>query len=133
MSETGYRYQATFAQSEQRAKLFGALKLWAGNLEASGIAAKLWICGSFLTAKPEPKDIDVVLWPLHRVYAAHGMRTVTIVLDPKATLTDYTLDVHIEGLSNDIAFDREATHLGMYGFGWDRRMPKTIVEIMLNP
>ncbi len=122
-----------FGQSgRRRQQLFDSLTAWAGNLKTAGLEARIWVCGSFLTDKPEPGDIDVVVWPLGRVYMGTDTAMIERMLAPKRTLPTAALDIHIEGLGLCESFEREARWLGFFGFGWDRRTPRTIAEILIE-
>lgn len=54
-----------FSLSGSRARIMNGLWIVAGQLSCWGIRCKLWIDGSFLTEKIDPKDVDlaVVLEP----------------------------------------------------------------------
>jgi len=51
----------TFQGSEQRPRLFARLREFIGEARSSGIFESLIVDGSFVTADPEPNDIDLVL------------------------------------------------------------------------
>lgn len=51
----------SFDTSLTRADIFKGLKTVVETLESAGISGELWIDGSFLTQKPDPKDSDIVL------------------------------------------------------------------------
>lgn len=53
---------ARFPTSDTRAKLFEGLQQFAGLLAASNLTCELWVDGSFVTEKLDPKDVDCVLW-----------------------------------------------------------------------
>lgn len=50
-----------FQKSDQRIRLFVKLQEYLREVQLTGFAVALLIDGSFVTAKPEPEDIDLVL------------------------------------------------------------------------
>ena len=51
-----------FPDSESRPDLIGGLRIVLETLRSVGIQGTLWIDGSFVTEKPNPNDIDVLLY-----------------------------------------------------------------------
>jgi len=119
--------------SPEREALTRALNWWAIGVRETGVSVKAWICGSYLTSKPSPRDIDLIVWPAKRVYIGTDAERANSMFDRKHVYMNYGIDIHIEGLSSDEDFEKEAYYLGFYGFGWDRRTPRTIAEIVVNP
>lgn len=50
-----------FPNSERRPALFDSLGVYLDLLNATGLKAEVWVDGSFMCAKPEPDDIDLVV------------------------------------------------------------------------
>jgi hypothetical protein len=50
-----------FPLSTSRSIIFGGLVTFVTTLEAAGVPGELWLDGSFLTEKIDPKDVDVIL------------------------------------------------------------------------
>ncbi len=50
-----------FPDSENRPKIFAGLQQIIGKLKSSEVPGDLWIDGSFITEKPEPNDVDLLL------------------------------------------------------------------------
>ena len=50
-----------FQRSDRRSALFAKFVEYLGEVRASGLATFVIVDGSFVTAKPEPNDIDLVL------------------------------------------------------------------------
>lgn len=50
-----------FPLSSSRPGIFAGLKTFVERLEKDGVAGELWLDGSFLTEKIDPKDVDVIL------------------------------------------------------------------------
>lgn len=53
---------ASFPRSRTRPRLYEGLEQLIALLRNSRIAAEVWIDGSFVTRKPDPRDVDVVVW-----------------------------------------------------------------------
>lgn len=59
-----------FSLSASRPTIFDGLVTFVQTLEAAGVPGELWLDGSFLTEKINPKDVDVVLRVDGSVYNA---------------------------------------------------------------
>ena len=51
-----------FKESYRRLHLIRQLSRFLNELQKLGIPLEVWIDGSFTTRKPEPKDVDIVVW-----------------------------------------------------------------------
>lgn len=60
LEEIGDRF-GSFQRTDRRQRLFENLQAYVRELEGAAIGASLIISGSFVTAKPDPGDIDLVL------------------------------------------------------------------------
>ena len=60
LEEVGERF-ATLGGSERRVRLFAKLQEYVRDVRRTGMAVALVIDGSFVTDKPDPSDIDLVL------------------------------------------------------------------------
>lgn len=59
-----------FSLSTSRAAILAGLKTFVEHLQTAGITGELWLDGSFLTEKINPKDVDVVLKTQASLYNA---------------------------------------------------------------
>src|SRR4051794_12451076 len=59
-----------FPLSQSRRGLMDGLTQFSDTLVAAGVACDLWLDGSFLTEKIDPKDVDVVVRCSHAIYDA---------------------------------------------------------------
>src|SRR5437867_12297138 len=50
-----------FQGSDQRPRLFARLEGFLAEVRAAGLVRSILVDGSFVTAKPEPNDIDLIL------------------------------------------------------------------------
>jgi hypothetical protein len=53
-----------FRDSPIRAMLFNQFRGLIERLSELNVSAEVWVNGSFLTRKPNPRDVDVVIWQL---------------------------------------------------------------------
>lgn len=126
---------APFPADPKRAELFDKLTTWASAIQAAGISGQLWLDGSFLTEKPDPSDIDCVLWS--PTWTDPSLATPTAQLQLQRLLdhghaeTIYNLDFYLESPPPDQIFHREAYWRGILGFCHDRVTAKGFAEISL--
>lgn len=123
-----------FSDSGHRDKMFLRLEAWILAINRFGVHGTIWVDGSFLTQKPNPGDIDCVLWnpttvnPLSPTDEASLLRLVS---QPLAK-SSYGLDFYLEVLTNtDAAFHREAYWMGVLGFAHDRKTAKGFAEVSI--
>lgn len=55
-------FLASFAGSSTRPKLIVGFKKYVAALKQVGVKFEIWIDGSFVTEKPDPNDIDMVMF-----------------------------------------------------------------------
>lgn len=126
---------APFAADVRRADLFQKLTTWAGALQACGLGGTLWLDGSFLTEKPDPGDIDCVLWNPGWASAASATPAnqlqVQTLLDRATAENLYGLDLYVIATPPGGGFHEEAYWRGVLGFGHDRVTAKGFAEVNL--
>lgn len=124
-----------FPNDAKRAELFNKLTTWANALQAAGLTGQLWLDGSFLTEKPDPGDIDCVLWSPSWVdptlVTINIQNQVQKLLDHAHAEAVYDLDFYLEMPAPDQIFHREAYWRGILGFCHDRVTAKGFAEITL--
>lgn len=52
---------ARFTTSDRRVMLFGALERFVTAVQQAGVVARIYLAGSYITAKAEPEDIDLLV------------------------------------------------------------------------
>ncbi len=119
--------------SVRREELYKNLCLFSQELESTGIAAKLWVDGSFLTQKPDPNDIDLVVMFCPKSVDAlppDSQRALVLLLDNQASKARFSLDVYCIDYNNaqDCSYWR-----GWLGFHRDGITAKGFVAIGACP
>jgi len=119
--------------SGRRAILFRNLGQWLEALKARGVTGRCWLDGSFLTAKLEPGDIDLVLFPnpLQVAPTAQVIAELQRLLDQPYAHASFELDVYIVDPTSPKAVEASAYWRGWFGFCRDGVTAKGIVEIAL--
>ena len=122
-----------FPGATQRAILYQSLMNWINVVTACGASGTLWLDGSFLTEKPDPGDIDCVLWyprwssPASATPAnEHQIRSL---LDKATAKSIYGLDLYIESPTQSELVHRQAYWRGFFGFCHDRVTAKGLAEV----
>lgn len=121
-----------FPDSVRRAGLFGALRLYLEMLESTGFKGFVWIDGSFMCAKNDPDDIDLVL-----VYDAETIDSISEaarpvlngLFDNRTVKARFRLDVFPVRSE-----DQEGLDYWMSTFGTqrDERTPKGLAALRIN-
>lgn len=62
VEELDNHFLSSFAGSNTRPKLIAGLKKYVEALKQVGATFEIWIDGSFATEKPDPNDIDMVIF-----------------------------------------------------------------------
>ena len=116
-----------------RARMFALFDQWVHRLRQLNITATAWIDGSFVTRKPEPSDLDCVLWlpPGMPPVPEQGKIEALTLTDRGAASTMYGIDLYIELPTPDNRLHREAYWRGMLGFQHDRHSAKGFVELTI--
>lgn len=124
-----------FPGNEKRESLYQSLSMWIASLGAAGVTGTLWLDGSFLTSKPEPSDIDIVLWhPRWRDPALdtpENRQQVELLLNHQRAKALWNLDVYPEAPSEENLMHREAYWRGLLGFCHDRQTAKGFAEVAI--
>lgn len=117
----------------QRKRLIDQLLIYLEDLATLGIPFDVWIDGSFATKKPDPDDVDLVVWvrevdtdslPPERL-----VRFRRLVIDREWVRAQYGVDVYMGKLDNPA--ERKKWQLE---FGFDRAglNPKGIFTLTIN-
>lgn len=123
-----------FVERPRRDDLFQKLTTWIAALQGLGIGGTLWLDGSFLTDKPDPSDIDCVLWRPRWIngdghVTAQMRQDATHLLDRTVAENLFGLDLYIEVPEENDIFHKEAYWRGVLGFGHDRITAKGFAEV----
>jgi len=84
----------SFQGSDRRAQLFAKLESFMAEAMAAGLVRTVLVDGSFVTAKPEPNDIDLILVvPANHDFAADLPPTEYGILSKRRVHRRYGLDL----------------------------------------
>ena len=119
--------------TDRRLELFSRLVAYIQAITATGCRAEAWIDGSFMTANPDPSDIDIAIF-IHQESLnsmVHDEQlALEAILDRPIAMERYGLDLYVE-LFGD--FHRAAYWRGIFGFCHDSITPKGIAALQLVP
>lgn len=123
-----------YPNNNRRKDMFELFLVWLNELRSIGVSGTLWIDGSFLTAKPDPSDIDCILWnPTTNSPLTSEQELIAAKLTDQAIAhATYGLDFYLELPANaDEEFHKKSYWMGILGFGHDRKTAKGFAEIIL--
>jgi hypothetical protein len=129
MREIHARFVLPFPNDFSRPRLYNNLARWIEDLRAARIGATLWVNGSFVTTKPNPADLDCVLWNpafLDDIGTPHELLRLTNSDDLR---TCYQMDFRVEIPHPRYLLHRQAYWKGLFGFQHDGVSAKGFVEI----
>ncbi len=122
-----------FPSDVQRAELYQNLATWAASLTACGVSGTLWLDGSFLTEKPNPGDIDCIIWYPQwlsaEVATVANQQQVTRLLDKPTAKSLFGLDLYVETPDQPQLIHRQAYWRGFFGFCHDKVTAKGLAEV----
>lgn len=121
-----------FPSSKRRKVLFGGLTVYLELLENTGLKSTIWVDGSFMCAKNEPDDIDLVV-----VYDAESVDSLSESTLPvinnllNRNFASARFGVDVFKVESD---DQEGLNYWMRTFGTqrDERTPKGLAALRLN-
>lgn len=118
-------------EATHRLRLFSRFDQWVFRLRQLNVTGTLWLDGSFVTRKPDPADIDCVLWNPSFVGAISeaGRIEVSSMIDRPAALATFGVDLYIENTLPHERISREAYWRGLFGFQHDGKKAKGFVEL----
>lgn len=124
-------FVSSVPETSRRLQLFSHLDQWVARLRQLNVTATLWLDGSFVTRKPEPGDVDCVLW--NPVFVGpitdEGKVELLAMTDRAKARAAFGIDLYVEiPLPNEL-MKREAYWRGMFGFQHDGRRAKGFVEL----
>lgn len=120
---------------ERRQLLFENLSLFLKNLSKLGLAGKVWVDGSFLTEKPEPGDVDILIVLDSEVCAKFNQtQAEAINAEFNGAKIRYSCDVYtISDSDSETDMSMRAYWRGLFGFYRDESTPKGIALLELAP
>ncbi|AQG81837.1 DUF6932 family protein [Spirosoma montaniterrae] len=123
-----------FGENERRLHLINRLRVYLNDLINLGIPLEIWLDGSFVTRKPEPDDVDMVVWvqasDIDQLPAAHKLKFRLLLMDRDRVRSLYDVDVYWAIPTSD--HEREKWQC-MFGFDQSPvPKPKGIFKLTLN-
>lgn len=121
-----------FPESTRRRALFNTFAIYLELLESTGLKAVIWVDGSFMCAKEEPDDIDlVVVYDADRVdsLSESALEVVNGLLNTNHVKVRFKL--HVFGVASD---DQAGLKFWFQKFGTqrDELTPKGLAELRIN-
>lgn len=121
-----------FPESTRRKVLFGGLTVYLELLENAGVKSTIWVDGSFMCAKDEPEDIDlVVVYDPENVdsLSESALPVVNNLLNTNFVAARFGL--HVFKVESS---DQEGLEFWIQKFGTqrDERTPKGLAALRLN-
>jgi len=120
-------------EATDRIRMFSKFDQWISRLRQLNVTGTLWLDGSFVTRKPNPADLDCVLWNPSFVSDSceEGKIEVRSMIDRVAARAAFGVDLYIETPLPHKQMEREAYWRGVFGFQHDGRSAKGFVELKL--
>lgn len=119
--------------ANSRVQLYILFDLWVTRLRQLNVVGTVWLNGSFVTQKPNPADLDCVLW--HPTFSAPasdaGKIEVQNMTDHTAARVIFGMDLYVETPTAVAMLTRQAYWRGLFGFQRDGRHAKGFVELNL--
>ncbi|NHZ44575.1 DUF6932 family protein [Massilia aquatica] len=126
-------FVAPLREATPRLRMFSLFDQWVARLRQLNVTGTLWLDGSFVTRKPDPGDLDCVLWnpsftgPISEESKIE-VRTMTDYASAKAL---YGIDLYIATPLPNRKMASEAYWRGIFGFQHDGRSAKGFVELKI--
>ena len=118
--------------TQRRIKLYSGLRDYLQALMDTGVRVEVWIDGSFSTTKPEPGDVDIVIF-LHEDSTTQlkkdSRNGLDVLIDTELTLLRYEVELNVEIFGDDVM---TPYWRGKFGFYADNTTPKGIPVLQLG-
>jgi hypothetical protein len=121
-----------YPMSIRRPVLLEQFRRWTAALHAQGVGGRCWLDGSFLSVKPEPNDIDAVVFPVWPAVATPSVvQAVQSLFDNPLVKAQYGIDVYVVDLASPNQVQATSYWRGWYGFCRDGVTAKGIAEVFI--
>ncbi|MDQ1816429.1 hypothetical protein RBA41_24325 [Massilia sp. CCM 9210] len=111
--------------------MFSLFDQWVVRLRQLNVTGTLWLDGSFVTRKPDPNDLDCVLW--HPSFAGpvseESKIEVRSMIDRASAKAVFGIDLYIALPLPTEKMASEAYWRGLFGFQHDGRSAKGFMEL----
>ncbi|MFT3818286.1 MAG: hypothetical protein QM750_11740 [Rubrivivax sp.] len=123
---------SAFGASVRRPVLHRQFVGWLNALRAANVSGPCWLDGSFLTAKLDPNDIDLVLFPSLLVPPTPALHmTIGPLFDQALVKAQFGLDLYLVDPGAANVMEMTSYWRGWFGFCRDGVTAKGIAEVML--
>lgn len=122
-----------FAKSINRWPLFDLLEVYLEALTKTGLLVEILVCGSFLTEKLDPDDLDIlVIFGIDQMdqLPIENQEKARILLDTQTIFLHFHIHVHSVDRSED---DEVNSRLNFFGTQHDNVTPQGLVSLRLKP
>lgn len=126
-------FVAPLPEATPRLRMFSLFEQWVARLPQLNVTGTLWLDGSFVTRKPEPNDLDCILWNPSFVgpVSEESKIEVRSMTDWAPAKAAFGVDLYIETPLPEARMAREAYWRGIFGFQHDGRSAKGFVELKI--
>lgn len=120
-------------EAAPRLRLFSLFDQWLARLRQLNVTGTLWLDGSFVTRKPNPDDLDCILWNPSFVGPVSEESKIEVrgMIDRTFAKAQYGIDLYIAIPGPDRKMASEAYWRGLFGFQHDGRSAKGFVELIV--
>lgn len=126
-------FASPLPEATERLRMFSKFDQFIFRLRQLNVTGVLWLDGSFVTRKPNPADLDCVLWNPSFVttLSEEGKIELRGLIDRASARAVYGVDLYIETPLPDRQMEREAYWRGLFGFQRDGKSAKGFVELRI--
>lgn len=127
-------FVSSLPEATHRLRLYSKFDQWIFRLRQLNVTGTLWLDGSFVTRKPDPADIDCVLWHpsfVGEISEEGKIEVRSMTVDRAAARAAFGVDVYIEIPPPHEQMRQEAYWRGLFGFQHDGKSAKGFVELKL--
>ncbi|ATQ78365.1 hypothetical protein CR152_30540 [Massilia violaceinigra] len=126
-------FVAPLPEATPRLRMFSLFDQWVVRLRQLNVTGTLWLDGSFVTRKPNPNDLDCVLW--HPSFAGpvseESKIEVRSMIDRASAKAVFCIDLYIALPLPTEKMAAEAYWRGLFGFQHDGKSAKGFVELKI--
>lgn len=126
------KFVKPFGNNDRRRDLTERLTKFINKFSEFGVQCEIWLDGSYVTEKPMPNDVDVVvLLNAKQVnqMSPDALKALSDHLDRNTAKARYSCDVYY---IEDDHRDKKAYWRGLFGFCHDQKTPKGLAVVRVS-